>query len=273
MAFRIVTVYGNPSTWITFFGSYLGAVISGFITILGVYLTIRFTQKQNNINLEVTRKLNDETLEVTRNLNEETLEFTKKESRREKLPLMIHNLQECLDFIEEIKAELEIASRGSLEEILDVSIQDRDLKLHYINDNYHIAKKSNLIKFTRTYYKKIRNYAVTVNATAYDAVFKFSNDLKSAHISHIHDLEIDFIGFQKRMMNDYINTDAIVLISDEGKLTDIELMDEDKMQLKKMKRDLYIADSEYLRVIASIYDTLFETLEIELLNLIDEFNS
>ncbi len=261
MGFRMGTVYGDSRTWITFFGSYLGAVVSGLITILGVYMTIRFTQEQNRINLEVTQKL-----------NAETLKFTQKENRREKLPIMIHNLEECLDFIRDAKEKLEFATRESFEEILFVSIPDRKLKLHYVNDSYHVAKKEKLNDFTKNYLKEIRNYTVKVNPSAYSAFLQFSTDLEIAHGLEMYNIETEFINFQTEMMNDYMDTDDMTLVRDDGKLTDIDLTEEDEMVLQKLKRNLYDSDREYLKKIIDAYNTLYESLEEELLFLITEFN-
>jgi len=41
------------SEWVSFFGGYIGAIIGGVISLLGIYFTIRFTQNQNRIDREL----------------------------------------------------------------------------------------------------------------------------------------------------------------------------------------------------------------------------
>ena len=43
----------SNSGWVSFLGSYIGALISGFISLAGIILTIRFTREQNKIDREL----------------------------------------------------------------------------------------------------------------------------------------------------------------------------------------------------------------------------
>lgn len=263
MSFKVGPVYGDSPTWITFFGSYLGAVVSGLITILGVYMTIRFTQEQNRINLEVTRKL-----------NAETLAFTQKESRLGKLPTMIHSLEECLDFLEECREDLEKANQKDIQEHLFVPAYQRTMNLFYINDAYHIVKKPILLKLTKYNPRKIRNFTVLADTSAYKSFVVFQNTLTAAYYSHISELESDYMGFQMDMMHTYFDEYDHVLISNESSLKDdIPLTEEDEMRMQRMKRDLYYKESEYYRDITAAYYELEGKLKAQLTNLSKEFSN
>jgi len=108
MSFNIAKVYGDTNSWIGFFGSYIGSIVSGLITFVGVLLTIKFTRE---------------------------------ESRREKLPEKINNIEECLDYIEDKLNEIEILTRVDMEEALCKRSFERTTKLFTIDDNYVNERK------------------------------------------------------------------------------------------------------------------------------------
>ncbi|MFU2014795.1 hypothetical protein ACM6Q7_06915 [Peribacillus butanolivorans] len=164
------TVYGNASTWIAFFGSYLGSILSGVITLVGVLLTIRYTQKQSLLSLSREEEQ-----------HKENMRFVQEENRREKLPEIINNIEECIDFVEEALEELEFLSRGDFEEILNVTRAEKKLKVFYINDAYHLAKTDKLVDLTKNYLKTIRNYTVKAATPAYEVFLRFSSYLKISY--------------------------------------------------------------------------------------------
>lgn len=108
MSFKVVKVYGDTNAWIGFLGSYIGSVV----TLLGVLLTIRFTKNQ---------------------------------ARQEKLPEKITNVEECLDFVESILAEIDVLTRRDVQETLNKAPYERKYYLFNINDNYQLEKKRFLI--------------------------------------------------------------------------------------------------------------------------------
>jgi hypothetical protein len=228
MSFSVVKVYGDTNSWIGFLGTYIGSIISGLITFLGVLLT---------------------------------LEFTKKESRRDKLPEKIHNIEECLDFIEDVLGELEVLSRGDFEEILSKFSWERKYKLFEIDENYILRKKDIMNRLDTEYVKKIRNYLVKVNSKSYASFKQFSNRLEGEYITHIKPIDDKLDAFQMEIIDVYQETDTATIIS--GNLNEIDLLEDHKQMIKEISSNLYYKEQEYIFALANTYRELKnELLEI-----------
>lgn len=248
MGFRFDSTNGEPNTWIAFFGSYMGSVVSGIITILGVYLTIRFTYRQN----------------------QKTLEFTKQEARREKLPEMIYNLEECLDFLDSYIDRLEKFTRVDIYEQLYVPPSDRTLHMFWVNDNYHAIENTACEDATKNWLKNIRNLSVKADTPAYEAFIELQNKVKAAHFIRMADIEVKFIQFQMELVEFYNESYPVIL--NDFKLTDIDLIEEHKMDLKGLKKELYKKESLYIWDLKEAYEEMQTKLQQRLLNLTMEFS-
>ena len=260
MSFSISNVYGETSTWITFFGSYIGSVLSGLLTLSGVFLTIRYTQE-----------LNKENIAFTQQENRESIRFTQQENRRNKLPEMIYNLEECLDFLEERREELDKLKERSVEEVI-LDLHERELKLFYLNDNYQVQKSTIAIRFIKEYVKQIRNYTVKVDTPAYESFLKFKESIALAYSKEVSPVESEFESFRQGLYIDYEITHSHILWTDNSKFTDIELSSSDTTALIIMKTNLFGAEYTYLRLLVDSYKELEEELSILLLDLTKEFS-
>ena len=240
MSFKVIKVYGDTNTWIAFLGSYIGSIISGLITFLGVLLT---------------------------------LEFTKKESRRDKLPEKINNIEECLDYIEERLAELEMLTRIDMEEILSISTHERNLKLFDIDGNFILKNKTVTNNLTKEHVKIIRNYTVQIDTKAYEYFLNFNKTLAKAYLKFIIPIDDKLSSFQTNVIDTYKDTDIMIIIGNENTLDEIELNADDKTALNEIKSELYRTEPDYINDMQNAYMYLRRKLRFLLLDLTKEFSA
>lgn len=241
---------GNLSTWITFFGSYLGSVVAGLATIVGVYLTIRFTQSQNK----------------------ELLEFTRKESQRERLPDMIHNLQECLDILECVKGKMEKTKNQGMKRNPSNDATNENLLLYYLDSELRLSKKESYNDLNKTYPQQVRNYTVKVDAFAYEVFLQLSKNLDTAYEKHMPTFEAEYKDFLERIIKSHKIFDIHGNKLRNMYLFEGRLISEERNSLKILRKELYSKDNEYFNEIFKVYEAVTEKLEGHLLYLINDFN-
>lgn len=268
-----VGAIGQPNTWITFFGSYIGSILSGLLTLIGVLLTINYTVKQNAINQDFTYRENLEQLKFTRAENLRMLEENRKENRRNKLPEMIYHLEACLDFLEEKTEEVEKYNGENLIDTLRTRPHERPLKMFLVTENYTVEMQKHTRMITKLYLRKVRDFTVKADIPAYDAFLKFKENLTSAYAECISSISSDFFDFQFNIMENYFETHDHIIVDSNSDLNEIELIEEDQERLIELKRELYRQDTEYLNQVISAYWAFQETLEVQLHNLVQEYNN
>lgn len=235
MSFKVVKVYGDTNAWIGFLGSYIGSVV----TLLGVLLTIRFTKNQ---------------------------------ARKDMLPEKITNVEECLDFIESILAEIEVLTRRDIEETLYKNAYDRERFLFDINYNYQLEKRDVLTNIIKKHPKKIRNYAVKIDTEAYRSFNKFVTNLTINYRQHIGEIDDSLRAFEAHIINSYSDTHDMIIYSSDGRLKDIDLDEEDLEKIREIQRSLYYKEIDYTHALDDTYGLLLEEFQLILEKLAKEFN-
>jgi len=235
MSFKVVKVYGDTSAWIGFLGSYIGSVV----TLLGVLLTIRFTKNQ---------------------------------ARKDMLPEKIANVEECLDFIENILDKIEGLEGRDIEETLYKNSYERRYFLFDINYNYQLEKKEVLDNIIKNHPKKIRNYAVKSDTEAYRSYNKFVDNLETIYMQHIGEIDDRLRGFEGLVIDRYTDTHDMIIYSNDGRLNDIELDEEDLEKIRDIRSSLYYKEIDYTYALKETYESLREDFQRILEKLAKEFN-
>jgi len=235
MSFKVVKVYGDTSAWIGFLGSYIGSVV----TLLGVLLTIRFTKNQ---------------------------------ARKDMLPEKIANVEECLDFIENILDKIEGLEGRDIEETLYKNSDERRYFLFDINYNYQLEKKEVLDNIIKNHPKKIRNYAVKSDTEAYRSYNKFVDNLETIYMHHIGEIDDRLRGFEGLVIDRYSDTHDMIIYSNDGRLNDIELDEEDLEKIRDIRSSLYYKEIDYTYDLKETYESLREDFQRILEKLAKEFN-
>ena len=263
---------GQPDTWITFFGSYVGAILSGLLTLIGVLLTINYTVKQNAINQNFTYRENLEQIKFTRDENIRMLEENRKENRRNKLPEMIYHLESCLDFLEEKTEEVERFDKENILDTLRNLPHERLLSMFQVDKNYHIEMQKHARLITKVHLRKIRDFTVKADVPAYDAFLEFKENLNDAYNEHILPVSRQFSNFTVKLMEDHIETYVDIIVDSNSYISDVSLTIEDEKRMDELKTKLYICDREYLSEVIRIYWNFEEKLQEHLRNLVNEYN-
>jgi hypothetical protein len=239
MSFHVTKVYGNTDSWISFLGSYIGSVISGFITLWGVKLS---------------------------------LEFTKLESIKNKLPEKIDNLEECLDLIEENIAALNKFNRLDTPENLSKPARFREKIMYAVDAQYNLVEKTipNIHDYTTEIEKQLRSLLLKVDAKTYILYRDFSNGLRYEFAKHIQPIKDRLGSFQQELMEAYKESDGDIITT--GYLSNIKLRSEHQDEINKILSDLYFAEREYLMAIEDRFFQLREDLLDILQKLRDELD-
>ncbi|MCJ7986968.1 hypothetical protein MUB16_28505 [Priestia sp. OVL9] len=249
MSFHIVKVYGDTNAWVGFLGTYFGSILSGAITLVGVFLTIRYSTRES----------------------QNAIHFTMREARKEKLPRLISDTQECIDYIDDCLEEIEMLNRQDIEEVLYQPSYERTLRLFEINYNYQLEQKPELKKLIKEHVKYIRKITVTINSESYKAYLQLDRDLQASYREHIDEIDTDISLFHATVMNEYFDTHDMIIASNDGKLIDIDLSEFDTETIQDIKSKLYYKEQDYLYGIRDSYEALKETLENTLMRLSEEF--
>lgn len=202
---------GSNSAWVSILGTYIGSVISGYITFIGVVLTLKFTKNENN---------------------------------KSRLPNKIQNADECLDILSDYIKKIRTFSAVDMEEHLMKSSHERSLKLYEISENFVLIPTDAEKLITKEFPKQIRGHLSHVNAKSYKEYRKFSINLSLQYMKFIFPVEKELEIFQQDLMDGYMDTDAHIIIS--GNLNELPLLSEDKERLKKIQSDLYYKEKEFL---------------------------
>lgn len=263
---------GQPDTWITFFGSYVGAILSGLLTLIGVLLTINYTVKQNAINQNFTYHENLEQIKFTRDENMRMLEENRRENRRNKLPEMIYHLESCLDFLEEKSEEVERFDKEDILDTLRKLPHERSLSMFQVDKNYHVEMQKHTKLITKVHLRKIRDFIVKADVPAYDAFLEFKDNLNEAYNDHILPVSRQFSNFTAELVENRIETYVDVIVDSNSALSDISLTTEDENRMNELKTHLYTCDREYLSKVIRIYWNFEEKLQAHLHDLVNEYN-
>lgn len=242
MSFNIIKVYGDNNTWIGFLGTYLGSIISGLVTFFGVLLTIKFTEE---------------------------------EGRKDKLPEKINNVEECLDYIEDIIEELRGIKRKDTT-YMDFQKNSRPPKRYYlfrINYNYELVETEDFNKLlSKEHRKKIRNYTVNINTEAYCLSKKFNISLDENFKKYILPLKQKLQDFQWHIISNYDEAAEMVFNTNVHKLQKIKLSEEDTELLQDNYLLLHHREIDYAYALTYTYEELKMGLEDILDKLMKEFN-
>ncbi|MEX3911158.1 hypothetical protein AB4672_05065 [Bacillus paralicheniformis] len=222
---------GINETWVSFLGSYIGSMISGFITFLGVLLTLKFTKREND---------------------------------KDRLPDKIQNLHKCLDLLEKYLKEIEFLKREDFSETLVKQIHEWSLKLFHINKNFILESNDCEENLRFNYPKELRDLLSNVNAQAYDYSRYFIKDLYGNYTIYISPLETELSTFAADVNGLYMDSDLEIIIN--GNLSDVKLIDEDEEKLKNIKAELVFKEREYIQ---ALYNSYFD-LKVELKKMIDD---
>lgn len=230
MGFNVTKVYGKTDTWIGFLGSYIGSIISGFVTLFGVMLSLK---------------------------------FTKYEAMKDKLPEKIEHLEECIDFIDENIDRLSVLERVDVSEMAR-PLHWRTTKLYHLDHNYNFTPKKNqnidttIGEYLKSSEKTIRKHLIKVNAEAHVRHKQFSRRLKRHYDISINPIEQRVENFQSTIMDEYMKTHADVITN--GYLVRIDLTDEHRTMLDIIIRDLHLAELKYLDSVIDTYDDFKDDL-------------
>ncbi|MDR4928916.1 hypothetical protein [Peribacillus simplex] len=231
MGFNVTKVYGKTDTWIGFLGSYIGSVISGFVTLFGVMLSLK---------------------------------FTKYEAMKDKLPEKIEHLEECIDFIDESIDRLSVLERVDVLSEIAKPIHLRPTKLYHLDPNYNLTPKKNpnidttIDEYLKSSKKTIRKHLIKVNAEAHVRQNQFSHRLKKHYDVIMNPIEQRVENFQSIIIDAYKETHADEITT--GYLVRIDLNDEHSTMLNTIIRDIHLAELKYLGSIIEIHDGLKDDL-------------
>jgi hypothetical protein len=232
MSFNFTKVYGDTNAWIGFLGGYIGAVISGLITFLGVLLT---------------------------------LEFTKSETRKDKLPLQIDNLEECLDIIEGNLTTLNQLNQIDVQETINKQAHFRKTIFYTVGSEYNLLKKNdiNIDDYTLLIEKQLRKHLIKVNAEAYISYRRFARNLEQNYLLHIEPITERLSTFQALVMEEYLALNPGTIINTS--LANLKLSPNLLANRNKIIGDLYYKEYNY---IASLIDA-FSLIQIDLLDILE----
>lgn len=224
MSFKVTNVYGGTSSWVSFFGSYIGSIISGFITFLGVLLT---------------------------------LEFTKAQSKKEKLPKIIYNLEECIDLLTNNISALSDFVRIESPENIIKPLHLRQNIFYVINSKYELDKSLviDIDNFTINIERQIRQLLINVDSKSYKEFNEFVLSVREEYNNHIQPVKSRLIDFQFTLYENY-NDDVIYNTS--GHLSNLELKPEHESIFKEIKVDLYKSEKKYLHSLINAYEMFYE---------------
>lgn len=263
---------GQPDTWITFFGSYVGSILSGLLTLIGVLLTINYTVEQNKINQKHADEANLRQLDFTREENKKILEENQRESRRNKLPEMIYNLEECLDFFDTCLETLNELIQIDLYELAHAPPHKWSLYMFEIDDNYKIIGNYKYRQATKEWLKAIRNLSVKADTPAYEAFLDLQSMVQEAHNRNISPLLKKFDLFRSELIEVYGEKYPTV-ISKDFKLSYLELNNKHRIELRDLKVELNRQEGLYMSGMLSAYAKIQEKMQQQLYDLIKEFST
>lgn len=236
MGISITHIHGDSNTWITFLGSYIGSIVSGIITFLGVLLS---------------------------------LEFTKSQSKKDKLPEKIDNLEEALEIIEKNITALESFINVTSPEQLLMPAHFRQTVFYQIDARYKLSKKPfpNIDEYTVIVERKIRKHLIKVNSKAYQIYRRFSFNLKEKYINCISPINDKLIDFEKLLVQEYQATQGDIIMT--SFLSNLKLSDEHNKLIHEIIGELYFKEKDYLY---ELFDTFIQFQE-ELLNILHQLRN
>ncbi|MBD8848410.1 hypothetical protein [Priestia megaterium] len=252
MSFHVVKVYGDTNAWIGFLGSYFGSIISGVITLIGVLLTLQFSQKESKKALDLTRK----------------------EARRNQLPAMIARTQECLDIIDEVLPKIYDLEKADIEE-LKKRPHHRSLRLFIVDDEYMLQKTETCEVFEKEMKearKLLRNHMVQIDENAYKCFRRFEQEFTASYHMYIKEIENELMQFQGDVVTKYMYKYAHIIHNLEHKLNTIPLNKDDVLRLEKILRKLQTNEPKYISNFSEIYDILENDLNKMLIRFSEEFS-
>lgn len=235
MSFKVVKVYGDNNAWIGFLGTYIGSLLSGVFTFGGVLLTIKFTR-----------------------------EFTREESRRDKLPEKIDNMEQCLDYIEDvIMIEIQMLKGRSFE--------GRTFNAFEIDDNYGLYFTEPVKDLLKKHLRATRNYIVKADTDAYEYHVSFVKNLDNLARSYVEPLHEKLEAFQREIIRKYEESHDMIIYSDNGKLTEIDLSEEDEEIIDDIRLEVYETDVAFVDMIEGMFNEYHEGLKSTYGDLAREF--
>ena len=260
---------GQPDTWIAFFGSYVGSIMSGLLTLFGVRLTIQYTDRQNKINQLNTDEANIRQLNFTREENDNMLREARRESRRNKLPEMMYQLGECIDLVQQQLNTLEILNRQDIK-ILQ-SGYDKETVFFHIDKDYSLAPSFKTRQKALVSPKEIRNLAVKADTPAYEAFVRLEMKIRKAYLANIEETASEIAEFRSAFLRTYFN-EVSAFLGNGTDWREIPLDTGDRQWLEDLQRRLYMRDREYLLDLMMAYSDLHRTLIEQLNSLSKEFS-
>lgn len=260
---------GQTDTWISFFGSYIGSILSGLLTLIGVLLTINYTDRQNKIKQERTDESNIRQLNFTREENEKMLREARKETRRNKLPEMIYHLEEAIDLVKE---QMNILDTWHKQDIKILKKEyGRETSFIFIDKTYDLGLSGRYLEMTSLKPKKIRNLAVKADTPAYEAFIQFSHEIEKGYPSNVKKIASELAEFRRSFVRSRYNKLHEHLQPDRD-WTVFSLEGEEKRRLEELNREIFMKDQEYSLHLIVLYTTLHESLIKQLSNLAKEFS-
>lgn len=249
MSVHVVKIYGDAPAWIGFLGTYIGSILSGAITLAGVFLTIKHSEK----------------------VSQNALKSAEKDARQDKLPTMIFHSEECIDYIS--------ACLENIRELRDVNIEElgmfsheRKLTLYIIDHNYNLVKTQEMQKYSKETFKVIRKHMIKIDANAYKHFRNFEHQFHLKFEEHLRVITLFIESFQNEILEKYMETHAEIITDRHSKLTDIELDKEDAQHLKDLKSDLYQKEKDFIRDLYFIYEDFHEHVIDLHLSFVEEFS-
>ncbi|MEK4752286.1 hypothetical protein MKX72_07315 [Priestia sp. FSL R5-0597] len=246
MSVHIVKVYGDVPAWIGFLGTYIGSILSGAITLIGVILTLKHSERQSKI----------------------AGALAKTEARRDSLPIMISHAEESLDIIRECLQHINVLER--------IKNHNPHVFLFILDDCYNFLQTEESKEFhTRLAEsnKIMRNHMLKIDKDAYQLFRDFENKLGGCYEDNIDPLHINATFLQVDLWDKHLEKEEnIGKPRDFALLSTISLDSEEIIRLKKLRDDIINNERIYLYQYYDIYKELQRSLEEMLLRFSEEFS-
>ena len=252
MSVHVVRVYGDTPAWIGFLGTYIGSILSGAITLIGVLLTLKHSEK----------------------LNKTTLDLTREETRRNMLPKMIMHAEETLDLIDEFLDTVHELERADKSDI-NKNLFERSHKLFKVDSDFLLTYTQSFLTLEEKFNKNkklIRNHMVQINEYAYERFRRFEENFKEIHETRIEPIENELLEFQGHIVTKYRDAYDDVITNLELPLNSIMLDQEDLHLLDKILRKLITAEKKYINDLNDIHFELQDRLNEMLLQFSEQFS-
>ncbi|MGF9738581.1 hypothetical protein ABEX38_14275 [Priestia megaterium] len=253
MGVHTVKVYGDAPAWIGFLGTYIGSILSGAITLIGVLLTLKHSEKESK----------------------KAVVLAKAETRRAKLPTMIAHTEECIDIVYEFVEKIQEFEKVDISDLVKKPSERRN-KFFTVDGDFLLTTTEKFVSLENEFHKNkklIRNHMVQIDEYAYQCYRRFEEEFRELYEYRIEPIENELIEFQGHIVSKYMNEYGDIITNMEVRLNSIVLEREDLLRFESILRKLKTAENKYITDLNDIHFELDNRLNQILLRFSDEFSA